>query len=319
VPLVFIGFAALLAAGALRSLARHRIERSSLARRPVGPDGIIIGAQPVALDGSGDGAILLLHGFGDTPQSLGSLAVELNRRRWTVRVPLLAGHGRRIRVFAHSGAADWLAGARAALADLRAQHSAVAIVGLSMGGALATILAAEDPSLVALVLLAPYLEMPSWLRAVASAHWLIDAAAPYLRGGGTRSIGNAAARARSRAYDATTARLVAELDVVARQAHAALPRVSVPTLIMQSPRDNRIHPDVARRALARVGAADRRLVWTTEGTHIITVDDGAESVAQTVGDWVDTHMVQYATRDVVAAASNGAFDTPLASPGVDNQ
>ena len=164
-------------------------------------------------------------------------------------------------------------------------------------------------ALVAVVLLAPYLEMPLWLRAVGSVHWLIDAVAPYLRGGDTRSIANPTARGRSRAYDATTARLVAELELVARRAHAALPRVTAPTLIVQSPRDNRIRPDVARRALARLGAADRRLVWTTQGTHIITVDDGAESVAQTVGDWVDTHMVQCASHGAASAAPEGAFDT----------
>jgi carboxylesterase len=243
--------------------------------------------------------VLLLHGFNDTPQSLIPLAAELQERGWTVRLPLLPGHGRTLREFAHSRAADWLGAARRELAELRTEHDAVAVAGLSMGGALATILAAETPDLVALVLLAPYLAVPLWIRIAAHAHPVIDAVLPYVRGGENRSIRDPVARSRSLAYDAATARLVWELAAIVRAARAALPRVTAPTLIIQSRADNRVPPEVAERALARLGSRERRLVWTVRGTHVITVDEGATDVAATAAEWLDVHLERYHTRGVV--------------------
>jgi len=258
--------------------------------RPLGTDGIVVGAQSIEWDGVGPNAALLLHGFGDTPQTLEYLAADLHARGWTVRVPLLPGHGRTIHEFAGSRAQDWIAAARTELAYVRARSNVVAVVGLSMGGALATILAAESDGITALVLVAPYLGMPVWMRAAARAHWLIGAVAPYVSGGDAQSIHDPAERRRNLAYDATTPRLVAELRRIVRAADTALPRVTAPTLVLQSRADNRVASSVAERAFARLGARDKRLVWTTRGGHVVTVDHGREDVARQVGEWLEAHV-----------------------------
>jgi alpha-beta hydrolase superfamily lysophospholipase len=46
-------------------------------RLPVGANGIIPGAESFRLEGSSDNAVLLLHGFGDTPRTLEYLARAL--------------------------------------------------------------------------------------------------------------------------------------------------------------------------------------------------------------------------------------------------
>ncbi len=302
-PAVLIALLVVVVAIGFRFRVQHSIERATVARRPLGPTGIIHGAEPIDLRGAGPGAVLLLHGFNDTPQSLIPLAAELQERGWTVRVPLLPGHGRTLREFARSRAADWLGAARRELAALRVGHSAVAIAGLSMGAALATILAADSPDLVALVLLAPYLEVPLWIRVAVRGYWVIDAVMPYVRGGESQSIHDPLARSRSLAYDAATARLVWELSTIVRDARAALPRVRTPTLIIQSRADNRVPPQVAERALARLGASERRLVWTARGAHVITVDEGATEVASIAADWLDDHLERYHTHGVAAHES----------------
>jgi carboxylesterase len=271
-------------------LARRRVELRSLTRRPLGRDGVVIGAQSIEWDAAGPNAALLLHGFGDTPQTLAYIAADLHARGWTVRVPLLPGHGRTIREFARSRAQDWIAAARRELAAIQMRSNVVAVVGLSMGGALATILAAESHGIAALVLVAPYVGMPAWMRAAARVHWLIGAVTPYVRGGGVQSIHDPAERLRNLAYDATTPRLVAELRRVVRTADAALPRVTTPTLVLQSRADNRVASSVAERAFARLGARDKRLVWTTRGGHVVTVDHGRDEVARHVVEWFDAHV-----------------------------
>ncbi len=293
----------------VRQWAKHRYEQRSLARHPVGLDGVIPGAEAFTLlaPASGAPAALLLHGFGDTPQTLRYLASSLHERGWTVRVPLLPGHGRTLPEFAGTRGADWLSAARSELAALRSAHETVALVGLSLGGALATILAGEDGAesasgvqivpptirrpapIVALALVSPYLAMPTSLRILADLHWAVTPVVPYWAASGQHSILDPAERSRSLGYGATTPRAVYELSILARQAWAALPAVRIPTMIVQSHHDNRIAPSVAETAFARLTVSDKRLAWIDSGAHVITVDLGHEQVADSVGDWLDTH------------------------------
>ena len=98
----------LLAATALWRVAAARGRERAVERRlRPGQDGVIPGAGPIRLDRPGGAhAVLLVHGFGDTPQTLGYLARDLHARGYTVRAPLLPGHGRTLRAFAASRATE---------------------------------------------------------------------------------------------------------------------------------------------------------------------------------------------------------------------
>ncbi|HVE79675.1 MAG TPA: alpha/beta fold hydrolase [Gemmatimonadaceae bacterium] len=281
------------AVGAAAAICRRRIratfERLTDARFPVGADGIIPGASAIVLPASGPRGVLVLHGFGDTPQTVRYLAEYLHAAGLGVRAPLLPGHGRRLADFARSGGTQWLAEARDSLVRLRAEHAEVAIVGVSMGGALATLLAAHDRRLPALVLLAPYLSMPRRLRVLAATGALWGWCVPYVAGRGERSIHDTQERSRSLAYGVTTPRLVAELGAIARRALAAAPRVTAPTLMVQSCEDHRIPPEAARRVFAALGAPEKVLEWIDGCGHVITVDHGRERVFARVREWLDGH------------------------------
>jgi carboxylesterase len=258
-------------------------------RLTLGPDGIVVGAGPIERHADTERAVLLLHGFGDTPQTLEYLAEFIYARGWTVRAPLLPGHGRTLDEFAASRASDWIELARAELESLRSRYETVSLVGLSMGGSLATILAAECPGVPALVLLAPYLSMPTRLRRAASAHRVLGTFVPYLRGGGDGSIRDPNELARSLAYGFITPRLVFELARVVAIARASAPRVTAPTLVVQSRQDNRIPPDAAERAFALFTARERRLMWTEGNGHVITVDYGRHAVFSSAVEWLAAH------------------------------
>jgi len=260
------------------------------ARLTPGPDGIVAGASPIDLPADGRHGLLLLHGFGDTPQTLGYLADHMHALGWGVRAPLLPGHGRTLEAFATSRADQWVDYAREELAKLRGQYESVAIVGLSMGGALATILAGDTRDIRALVLLAPYLSMPTRLRRAAAVHRALGVLFPFLRGGGDRSIRDPNEAVRNLAYGFATPRLVFELRRVVDRARAAAPAVSAPTLVVQSRQDNRIPPDAAERAFSLFRVDDRRLLWTEGNGHIITVDYGRQAVFAAVADWLETHV-----------------------------
>lgn len=286
----------LLAAGlgagayATRRAIEQWAERESGTRLHVGPHGIIEGAESIALEGSGPNALLLVHGLGDTPQTLGYLAPWLHARGFTVHVPLLPGHGRSLPVFAESRATEWLSALRQEYAELRGRHARVGLVGLSMGGALAVLLASELDDLPGLVLLAPYLGVPAAVRWVGRLHPLFGAVFPYVWGRGERSVKDEREREYSRAYGYFTPRLLRELTWVADEAGRALPLVTAPTLMVQSRDDNRIEPGVAERAYARLGAGRKRLVWTEGSAHVITVDFGRERVFAMTAEWLERWM-----------------------------
>jgi carboxylesterase len=192
-----------------------------------------------------------------------------------------------LEAFAASSADDWLEAARAELAILSASHSYVAVIGLSMGGALAAILASESPDVRTLVLLSPYLAMPLVPGLVARFHRQVTLVAPVIAGRGAKSIRDKSESARNLAYGMATPRLLAELRLTVRRANQALPRVTVPTLYIQSHHDNRISPATAKRAFARLGATVKRLEWIDDGAHIITVDFGRDKVIASVAQWTE--------------------------------
>ena len=92
-----------------------------------------------------------MHGFGDTPQTLQYLADDLFAHGYDVRAPLLPGHGRTLSVFDATSHMEWIAAAKAELMAMRARYGWVGVCGLSMGGALATIIAAEVRDIPSLV------------------------------------------------------------------------------------------------------------------------------------------------------------------------
>jgi carboxylesterase len=250
---------------------------------------VVRGAQTIDLQEEGSPGVLLLHGFGDTPQTLALLARHLHKCGYSLYAPLLPGHGRDMAAFAKTGADDWIAAARNALAEMRNHHDKVSIVGLSMGGALATIIASEETNISALVLIAPYVGMPRLLRLAALTQRLWSRFAGELNSRDPRSIRDPVEREKNLAYGKITGRGLYELWRIVRLARRAIRGVTAPTLIIQSREDPRCAPAVAEFAFASVGTIEKKLIWTEGAGHIITVDYGRERVFSETEKWLTAH------------------------------
>lgn len=252
--------------------------------------GVIAGAEAFTLKASGERAIVLLHGYNDSAQAMRSPAAELHAAGWTVYVPLLPGHGRSLRSFAASGADDWINAGRAAVREALERHRHVVVGGLSMGGAIATIIAAEEPAVKAAVLFAPFLGHSHRLGAIAATWPLWNLFAKYLTGGNaSRSIRDPAARSGIIAYGCSTPQLMREVQRVVQQARDALPKVHQPVWIAQSSDDYRIPAKEAQAAFDLLGSADKHLHWTTGNGHVITMDYGHEELAAEAVRWLESH------------------------------
>lgn len=266
------------------------MERRAARRRKLGADGIIEGAASVELRREGAPGVLLLHGGFDTPQVVHGLATYLHEHGFSIRAPLLAGHGRSLAELSKSSSATWHRQVAEEYDSMRRSHSRLAVVGLSMGGALALKLASKRTDLPALVLLAPYVDMPAAIKRMAATAaywgWLL----PYFSSGGKRSVHDREAAARGLGHGVLTPAALRALFDVMTDAVAALPNVESPTLVIQSREDNRIAAAGAEQAFGQLGASEKRMVWTEGAGHAITVDYGRERVFELVTDWLETHL-----------------------------
>ena len=111
--------------------------------------------EPFAADGGRIG-VVVSHGFTGSPASLRPWAQHLADAGYSVRLPLLPGHGGSWQETNRSRWPQWYDAVEASYRELASRCDVVFAVGLSMGGTLVTRLAEQHPDKIAgLVLVNP--------------------------------------------------------------------------------------------------------------------------------------------------------------------
>ncbi|HVH40229.1 MAG TPA: alpha/beta fold hydrolase [Gemmatimonadaceae bacterium] len=264
-------------------------ERRFGQRFRLGAEGIVAGAEPRTYEAPGNRALLLLHGYNDSPQSLDQVARVIHAAGWTVRLPLMPGHGRSLRAFDQWTEQELLAHAREEFTKLRTTHRTVVVGGLSMGGALACWLAAESDA-AGVVLYAPMLFVPRPMQVAVSTARLWSLFSKYVSGGGKRSIHDAAAAKEMIAYGASTRRSFEALERLCLHTTARLGFIHSPVLVVQSEEDNRLPRDQSVHAIARIGSNDKTVMWTRGAGHVVTVDTGWKELADSTVRWLESRF-----------------------------
>ena len=263
--------------------------RTVATRLTLRPNGIVTGAAPIDLPADGGAAVLMLHGFGDTPQTLEYLAQAIHAQGWTRASAAAAGSWANARPTSPRVARTTGSSSRA--------RSGVAPVALRDGVGNRAVhggVARDDPrsrnarhgrARVARA-------VPQHADAAASCRSLssrprraVPVSSRRRRAVDSRP-GRSRSQSRLRFHD--TAPRVRAPRIVER-ARTAAPKVSVPTLVVQSRQDHRIPADAAERAFALFTATERRCVWTEGNGHIITVDYGRNAIFAAVANWLSTH------------------------------
>ena len=143
--------------------------------------GIVRGAEALDL-GKGRLGVLLLHGYLGSPRDFGELPRALARAGLRVRAPLHPGHGRTPVDCEDVSADELYRSVEHAYARTRAECDRVAVLGFSMGGALAVRLVRDtaDPP-EAVVLAAPYFRVAYRWYAVLPAETWTRLLSPWVR------------------------------------------------------------------------------------------------------------------------------------------
>lgn len=270
----------ILAGGCVSSMSRKDAAR---ARDP--KTGVIRGAEAFLLPGSGPDAALLVHGFMSAPSEMRALGERLNRAGLTVSGIRLRGHGTTPKELRRAKWPQWYAEVEREYDRLRAGHRKVHVVGFSLGGLLASRLAAEKP-LDSLVLLAPAFRITYkwWYVLPAEAHLqLLGRLAPYLpRLEGWVMLNDRTHIDEWIAYHRFPPAGARQLAALARRVRKEAPRLSSRLLLIHSKRDELASPRAARKFFARAGSKEKKVIWLERSNHIITLDYEREAVFSAV-------------------------------------
>lgn len=215
--------------------------------------------------GSGDQAVMLVHGIAGSPAQVRTLGEFLAAEGLKVYAPLLPGHGTRHADLYHVTWPEWYEHVVAEYRRIRAKHGEVQVLGFSLGAALALRLASEHP-VAKLVLISTPLY---WFSERLPLYQLLRLGryiSPHCRAFPKRlpeTVDGPEYMIYKRVpLDALWALVELSWDVQKR-----LELVRAPALIFHSRRDIAARPRGARTVFNRLGSDWRRLVWLHKVRH----------------------------------------------------
>lgn len=239
-------------------------------------------AEPFFFNGN-DIAVLVLHGFTGTTQSMRYFGQELHRRfGFTVRGPRLAGHGTTPDDMATTGFHDWISSCEEALHGLAASGRPVFVAGLSMGGTLALNLAARFSTIVHGII---PINSPVGIFEPPLAELVLNKSAPARVPGIGSDIKDPGAS--ELAYSELPVSCAREVFVLVAATSAILSKITCPVLAMHSREDHVVPPRNGQRILDSVGSDDVRLLWLNNSYHVATLDNDKDHIVQRAGRFIE--------------------------------
>ena len=281
---LLLGLIALVAVAAVINacVARRALE-TEIADMDRDPDtGVIVGCEALTLPGTGRGACLLIHGFLGSRREFADLGERLQREGFTVRLMRLPGYGTTPDEAERTTATEIRAAVRDEYRRLRETHGSVDVIGFSMGGALATILASEC-DVHRLVLVAPYYEVTyRWFYILTPETWtrLLAPIVPYVvKGRHPIHVNKEGVREQIFSYGVLPLRAALTLYEIGDAAFdaATLESVRAPVLLIQSRGDESASPEAAERALEGMGSAIKTEKWYERSNHHLLWDHDSEA------------------------------------------
>ena len=249
------------------------------------------GGEPFLYPGDSGVGVLLIHGWTSAPQEMRELGKHLTREGHTVLGIRLPGHATRPADLNRIRWRDWSAGVEDGYSLLKPTCDRIFVMGLSLGGALALLLAASRPVAGVVAMATPY-ELPPqpgvrWLRHLLP---LLKPVGGMLRFFPKPSINDYKDQQAYRdhvTYNVFPIRSVPEVDKLLKLLREQLPTLRAPVLLMHAVEDRGVSPDNARLIFSQVGSDEKELVWIENSGHVLTIEPAREQVYDLAADFVE--------------------------------
>lgn len=234
--------------------------------------------QDWAAAGSGKNAhvgVLLVHGFTGSPASMRPWGEFLHSKGYTVRVPLLPGHGTRPENLNKVKWQEWPAKVEFELSELRKSCDVIFLVGLSMGGGtVLNVAASHNEILAGVILVNPMIhvkgvpvELAFFLSRLQKMRTSVgdDIKRPGITEWG---------------YDALPTRGVYQLLKMLRITRRNLKNITVPVQLFHSVEDHTLPVTNTEIILDEIGSLNKSRIELVNSYHVATMDYDQELIFQ---------------------------------------
>jgi len=249
---------------------------------------IISTAEPFFLPGGPIGCVLV-HGFTGSPKEMRMLGDHLHQQGHTVLAVRLAGHATDMEDMIRSHYCDWLASVEDGYHLLRPHCDQIFLMGLSMGGVLSLVQASRLPVDGVVAMSTPYHFPVTWARRVP---WLIRLLSPFVR---TMEKGEGIwyspeLEASHVHYPKDPVRPAYELFHLIEEMRDALPKITVPSLVIHSQDDQAISIEHAEQIYQQLGSRQKELILVDQANHVITRDGDTSRVFNPITHFIENSV-----------------------------
>lgn len=256
--------------------------------------------QPFEIGDGRTGGVLLIHGFPGSPAEVRRIGELMAEHGWRAHGILLPGFGADIPNLNLRRRADWVRTAQTAWDRLRATHQPAALLGYSMGGALALNLSSRSQD--RLVLAAPFWRLPGIIPVLLP---LIRRVMPNMHPFRKANFGDPRLReqfdrilpgidlddpqVRQTIQDEFVLPLRAMEEVIrmGRQAYRQAPKLAAQALVLQGAQDVLVRPVETRRLARRLPAGQTTYHEIDAGHELLSGGGDVEArVSRLILDYV---------------------------------
>lgn len=248
------------------------------------PEGLLADWFAQGSGASKEVGILLVHGFTGSPASMRPWAEYLNQRGYTVKVPLLPGHGTTPHDLNLVKWQEWPAKVESDLQELLRTCSKVFICGLSMGGGTTLNIATRySKDLAGIILVNPMIHVkfvPHQLAwAISRFQKMRESVGDDIKRPGITEYG----------YDALPAVGVYELLKMLHYTRKRLHDVTAPMLLFHSVDDHTLPVTNTEIVMKGVGSRQKQRIELVNSYHVATLDYDQEVIFENSRLFIESH------------------------------
>jgi carboxylesterase len=242
---------------------------------------VIDGAESFFIKGNSVG-LLLSHGFLGTPQSVKDLGEQFAELGYTVYAPRLKGHGTHYKDVEKATHEEWLSDLEKGYKRLKRHCSVIYVVGQSMGGTLAILLANKQQGIDGLILINAALSVPSYesLRNQITPRY-IEESKPDIKKQGVVEI----------TYSKVPLRSIHQLQRLMNKITVEeLRNVKIPLLSFKSLEDHVVPPENTDYIMQHVSSLKKRSISLSDSFHVASMDNDKNKIIRKTHAYIQENL-----------------------------
>jgi carboxylesterase len=237
------------------------------------PAGLLADYAALGDKKNGHIGVVLVHGFTGSPAAMRPWAEFLNARGYSVRVPLLPGHGTEPADLNEIEWPEWPAKVLSEISELQKHCSQIFVAGLSMGGGTTLQVASTiQDQLSGIILVNPMIHVRGISPQLA---YVISRGIKF-----GKSVGNDIKRkgVTEYSYDKMPYRGIYQLLTMLKLTRAALPSIKVPMQLFHSLDDHTLPVSNTEIIMREIGSPNKSRIELLNSYHVATIDHDADLI-----------------------------------------